>query len=543
MCGSTNTGSVDETGELADLAEREDLWLHVDAAYGGAARLSARAAPLVPDLERAHSVTVDPHKWFFQAYDIGGLVVRDREDLVRTFHTAPEYYRSTRPEDEPLNWYQYSIEGTRRFRALKLWFSWKHLGTEGFGRLIEHNLDLAAHMTRRIAESDDFMAMPETPDLSIVCFRHVPGGRDREPSLDAAALDAYQDRLQRALEVSGRGWVSTTTLRGQDVPARRPGEPPLDDDDVDRVLDTLRESSADAAARGGPAGGRVSVARHRVASEGCRTPSSSSEDVVSSAVPAGGRAGCRWQPWCGSVSPRWARSSRRHPTRRTRRRLPPGRGRSGFDISYPQCAWQRLPPGKFGIVGMNRGRPFTLNPCVGRLYAWAARRGTPSLYVNVAFHPSYADHVTSWCHANVPADLTKPRPRLAWAVGCSEAAYSLANAPGPARLVVAGRRDGEQLGRPQGQPDDDHGRGRVPAPVRGDAGGRVLDRALVVARDRVRPVESAGGDGQLARAWTANRTVKTAAQDCGSGFSGMPVTLVQFYRHGRIGTWDANWAC
>ena len=81
-------------GELADVAAAEDLWLHVDAAYGGAARLSTRDAGRVPDLERADSVTVDPHKWFFQAYDIGGLVVRDGAHLGVTFGgRSPEYYR------------------------------------------------------------------------------------------------------------------------------------------------------------------------------------------------------------------------------------------------------------------------------------------------------------------------------------------------------------------------------------------------------------------------------------------------------------------
>jgi len=251
VCGSTNTGSVDDTGELADVAEREGMWLHVDAAYGGAARLSARAAALVPDLERADSVTVDPHKWFFQAYDIGGLVVRRREDLVATFRRAPENYRSPRPEDEPLNWYQYSLEGTRRFRALKLWFSWKHLGTEGFGRLIDHNLDLAAYMARRIAESEDFQALPQTPDLSIVCFRHVPGGRDGAEAVDAAALDGHQDLLQRALEVSGRGWVSTTTLRGRTYLRAGLVNHLSTENDVDRVLDTLLVSSARAAREAG----------------------------------------------------------------------------------------------------------------------------------------------------------------------------------------------------------------------------------------------------------------------------------------------------
>jgi glutamate/tyrosine decarboxylase-like PLP-dependent enzyme len=175
---------------------------------------------------------------------------------VRTFHKAPEYYRSTRPEDEPLNWYQYSLEGTRRFRALKLWFSWKHLGTEGFGRLIDHNMDLAAHLTSRLAAGDDFEALPETPDLSIVCFRLVPGGRERAEGLEPDALDAYQDLLQRALEVSGRGWVSTTKLRGRTYLRAGLVNHLSTEADVDRVLETLRASSAEAArAAGIDAGG------------------------------------------------------------------------------------------------------------------------------------------------------------------------------------------------------------------------------------------------------------------------------------------------
>ena len=94
VAGSTNTGSVDLLPDLATLAEREGLWFHVDAAYGGAARLSARDAGRVPGLELADSVTVDPHKWFFQAYDLGALVVRDGDHLRQTFDRSPEYYRS-----------------------------------------------------------------------------------------------------------------------------------------------------------------------------------------------------------------------------------------------------------------------------------------------------------------------------------------------------------------------------------------------------------------------------------------------------------------
>jgi aromatic-L-amino-acid decarboxylase len=262
VAGSTNTGSVDAIGELADVAAAEDLWLHVDAAYGGAARLSARDGGRVGDLDRADSVTVDPHKWFFQAYDIGGLLVRDGRHLGQVFGgRAPEYYRggeghpasgldetaADREHDTQLNFYKLSFEGTRRWRALKLWLSWKHLGTNGFARLIEANDDLAALLARRCAESDDFEALPETPDLSVVCFRHLPGGAEAAHSIARQELDAHQDRLQRALEVDGDGWLTTTRLRGSTWLRAGIVNYLATESDIDRLLATLRRLAAEPA--------------------------------------------------------------------------------------------------------------------------------------------------------------------------------------------------------------------------------------------------------------------------------------------------------
>jgi len=251
VAGSTNTGSVDAIGELADVAAAEDLWLHVDAAYGGAARLSARVAARVPHLDRADSVTVDPHKWFFQAYDIGGLVVRDGRHLGITFGgRSPEYYRggesqgggATAEEDqgEQLNFYKLGFEGTRRWRALKLWMSWKHLGTTGFGRLVEANVDLAAHLARRCTEADDFEALPEVPELSVVCFRHLPGGREAALARPTPELDEHQDALQMALEQSGDGWLTTTRLRGATWLRAGIVNYLSTEDDIDHLLATLR---------------------------------------------------------------------------------------------------------------------------------------------------------------------------------------------------------------------------------------------------------------------------------------------------------------
>ena len=166
----------------------------------------------MPGLELADSVTVDPHKWFFQAYDIGALVVRRRQDLLDTFHRAPEYYASNRPEDAPLNYYEYSIEGTRRFRALKLWMSWQHLGTEGLGGLVEHNDDLAAYLADDASGGTGLRSRVRTGAVGRVLppSARRPGGTGRR--ID---LDAYENALQRALEVDGTGWVSVTTLRGR----------------------------------------------------------------------------------------------------------------------------------------------------------------------------------------------------------------------------------------------------------------------------------------------------------------------------------------
>jgi aromatic-L-amino-acid decarboxylase len=230
VAGSTNTGSIDDLAGLADLAEREGLWLHVDAAYGAAARLSAREADKLSALERANSLTVDPHKWLFQPYDIGGLLVRRREDLLRTFHREPEYYAVWGPEERPLHWYQYSLEGTRRFRALKLWLSWKHLGSDGFARLIERNVDLAKHLASR-AEEMGFEVIP--PELAVVCLRFAP------PGLDPEGTDELQRRLQRALEISGVGWLSTTTLRGRSWLRAGVINYLSTEADADRILETL----------------------------------------------------------------------------------------------------------------------------------------------------------------------------------------------------------------------------------------------------------------------------------------------------------------
>ena len=149
---------------------------------------------------------------------------------------SPDYLRDGEHDDhaDQLNFYKLSFEGTRRWRALKLWMTWKHLGTPGFGRLIEANDDLAAYLAGRCAEDDDLEALPASPELSVVCFRHLV------PGLTGEGLDVHQDRLQAALETSGDGWLTTTRLRGATWLRAGIVNYLSTEADIDRLLDTLR---------------------------------------------------------------------------------------------------------------------------------------------------------------------------------------------------------------------------------------------------------------------------------------------------------------
>ena len=157
-----------------------------------------------------------------------------------TTATPREPSPTTTTDAGQLSFYKLGFEGTRRWRALKLWLSWKHLGTEGLARLVETTVDLAAHLCRRCAEADDFEALPEDAELSVVCFRHLPGGRDAALAMPSAELDAHQDRLQAALEASGDGWLTTTRLRGATYLRAGIVNYLATEADIDRLLDTLR---------------------------------------------------------------------------------------------------------------------------------------------------------------------------------------------------------------------------------------------------------------------------------------------------------------
>jgi glutamate/tyrosine decarboxylase-like PLP-dependent enzyme len=209
--GATNTGAVDPLAALADVCAAERLWLHADAAYGWTAALTPEGRAELGEVERADSVTLDPHKWLAQTFEAGCLLVRDGRLLARTFAMRPEYMQDVEPGHDEVNFADRGLALTRRFRALKIWLSLKVLGVGWFRELVAHSLRLA-EFAQRLLEADETFEVLSPRRLSIVCFRYAPPAvRGRDPE----ELDRLNLQLIDALRATGRAFLSSTRLRGR----------------------------------------------------------------------------------------------------------------------------------------------------------------------------------------------------------------------------------------------------------------------------------------------------------------------------------------
>jgi aromatic-L-amino-acid/L-tryptophan decarboxylase len=206
--GATNTGTIDDLDAIADVCEDAKVWLHVDAAYGGFAALTDRGKGWLRGVERADSVTLDPHKWFYQSFECGCLLVRDGQLLRAAFAIEPDYLHDAGASDGEVNFSDLGMQLSRATRALKVWLSVHTFGLDAFRATIDDCLDLAADAERRIREHPE-LELLNPACLGIVCFRRRPTGMDDEDD-----LDAVNAQLVAAYAASGHGLVSSTRLRG-----------------------------------------------------------------------------------------------------------------------------------------------------------------------------------------------------------------------------------------------------------------------------------------------------------------------------------------
>ncbi len=210
--GTTNTGTVDPLDAIADICEIENLWLHIDGAYGGASILSSKGKNTLQGIERADSLTVDPHKWFFQPYEIGCLLVKNHNWLSSTFKEKPEYLRDIEGNESEINFYDHGIQLTRRFRALKFYMSLKTFGLDAFRKAITYNIDLAEQTEAILRKSTEWeITSPAT--LAIINFRYNPIGQ----TLSEQELDNINQSISQKVINSKEALLVTTVLQGQVV--------------------------------------------------------------------------------------------------------------------------------------------------------------------------------------------------------------------------------------------------------------------------------------------------------------------------------------
>jgi hypothetical protein len=207
--GSTNTGAIDPLPDIAALCEAVGAWLHVDAAYGGFAALTECGRNWLRGIERADSVTLDPHKWLYQPFECGCVLVRRGEELRRAFEVHPDYLKDSSAHHEEVNFSDLGFQLTRSTRALKLWLSLGYFGVGAFREAIDRSLDLA-RIAEELIREDPALELMSPAQLGIVCFRRV---------FESANEEWQRARLNAALvgqfEQSGIGLVSSTTLEGQ----------------------------------------------------------------------------------------------------------------------------------------------------------------------------------------------------------------------------------------------------------------------------------------------------------------------------------------
>jgi len=216
--GTVATGAIDPLPEIADVCEREGLWLHVDAAYGGPAVLADDLRPLFAGIDRAHSIAFDPHKWLYTQHSGGCVIVRDLFWLVDSFGAAPSYVHEDKERTRHgLDLAMFGPQFSRGFQSLKVWLSLLAHGRRAYGERISHDAALARYLGAVIEAREDFqLACPV--GLSITCFRFVPPDLPAGPVEERERyLDRLNERVMTEVQLDGRVYYSNAVLGGRFV--------------------------------------------------------------------------------------------------------------------------------------------------------------------------------------------------------------------------------------------------------------------------------------------------------------------------------------
>ena len=211
--GSVSTGAIDELDGLADIAASEDMWFHIDGAYGALAAVVPELHDLFKGMERADSLAVDPHKWLYAPLEAGCTLVRDAQTLPDAFSYTPVYYHFGGEVDPRINYYEIGLQNSRGFRALKVWLAIRQVGRRGYERMIGDDCRIARALYDAVDRTDDLEALGH--DLSITTFRYAPEQTPEAVANREAWLDEINTALLERLKASGELFVSNAVVGGR----------------------------------------------------------------------------------------------------------------------------------------------------------------------------------------------------------------------------------------------------------------------------------------------------------------------------------------
>ena len=210
--GSVSTGAIDPLPAIADLCHEQNLWFHVDGAYGGVAAVLGDAPADLHGLREADSIAVDPHKWLYSSAEAGCVLVRNPQHLLDTFSYRPPYYHFELDGEAPLNYYEYGPQNSRGFKALKVWLGLRQVGRRGYEAMISRNIALAQELYEAVEASPDLEAW--TRGLSITTFRYVPPDMRTGDADDESYLNDLNTELVTRIQKSGKLFLSNAVVRG-----------------------------------------------------------------------------------------------------------------------------------------------------------------------------------------------------------------------------------------------------------------------------------------------------------------------------------------
>ena len=240
--GTVNTGAIDPLPEIAEVAGEFDLWFHIDGAYGAFGALDERKRARFQDLNRADSLSLDPHKWLYVPVDCGCLLFRDPVAARAAFSAGDVDYIKVHvdKQDETFAFWDYGVELSRRFRALKIWMTLRYYGLRRIREAISEDNSLTEYLSELIERAEDFELLAPV-ELSICCFRYVPAKYEAR-DLSEADLNELNKRIMQAVQRGGSAYISNATIGGKFALRACITNFRTKRSDIDETLEIIRDS-------------------------------------------------------------------------------------------------------------------------------------------------------------------------------------------------------------------------------------------------------------------------------------------------------------